>query len=154
MVRNRRRVALVAGVAMLVCAIAGASAAIAAGGAFTLVSPRQGAHVRPGKIRLVIRDTVPAGFPLFVQISPRRKLNSAGHLAQCLAVRRRCDFVEAFPWRHHRGLWIWESSGVSAPGFWATTRGTYYWQAHYNDCSVTEVDSCRVVTRIGKFHVE
>ena len=153
MIRNRRRIALAASLATLVCALAGASVAGAAGGAFGLVSPRQGADVKLGVIRLVIMDTVPAGFPVFVQISPRRKLNGAGHLAQCLAVRKGCDFVEAFRWRHHPGLWIYETSGANFPGFWASTRGTYYWQAHYNDCSVTEVDSCRIVTRIGKFHV-
>lgn len=149
MLKIWRRTALVLG-ALALCTLGVTGAAGAAGNGPTLISPHHGQRVGPGKIRLVVSSPV---LPVFAQISPRRKLNSAGHLAQCLAVRKRCDFIELLPWKGHPHEYIWISSGFASPGFWATTPGRYYWQAHYNDCATTEVDSCKVVSAIGSFRV-
>jgi hypothetical protein len=148
MFKSRRiAAALVAGG---LCTLAATGVAGAAGAGPTLVTPHHGQHVGPGNIRIVVSS--PVG-PVFVQIRPRRKLNQAGHLASCLALKKRCDFVELLPWKHHPGKYIYDSSGFAFPGFWATTPGRIYWQAHYNNCAVTEVDSCRIVSAIGSFRV-
>ena len=147
MFKSRRiAVALVAGT---LCALGATGAAWAAGSGPTLISPHHGQKVAPGHIKVVVSS--PVG-PVFAQISPRRKLNGSGHLAQCLAVKKRCDFIELLPWKHHPGKYIYISSG-GFPGYWATSPGRIYWQAHYNDCAATEVDSCKVVSAIGSFRV-
>jgi hypothetical protein len=149
MLKGRRRLAIVLA-AVGVCAVGFSGVALAAGSAPTLVSPHHGQRVNPGKIRLIVSSP---GLPVFAQITRRRKLNKSGHLAQCLALKKGCDFVELLPWKHHPHKYIWVSSGADFPGFWATTPGRYYWQAHYNNCFATEVDSCKIVSAIGSFRV-
>jgi len=152
--RNVRRRTAALGAVALVCSLAFASVALAAlPGAPSLVSPKGGAHLRPGRITLVVHDTnVIKGFHEFVQISKHRKLNKFGNLADCNAVSKGCDFVELKPRKGHPGQWTY-TSHFSFPGYWAVTPGTYYWQADHIDCSVTGADSCHVTSKIGSFHV-
>ena len=155
MSKGRRRTAAL-GAVVLVCSLAFAGVAGAAlPGAPTLVSPKQGRHVTPGHITLVVNDTaVPSGFNVFVQISKHRKLDSSGNLASCNAVRRGCDFLSMKKWKGHPGKWIFKTDpNESFGGWWATTPGTYYWQADHVNCFTTEADSCHVTSRIGSFHV-
>jgi hypothetical protein len=152
----RRRTAAALGAAALACSLAFAGVALAAlPGAPQLVSPKHGAHERPGHINLVVHDTaVLNGFSEFVQISKHRKLNKFGNLADCNAVSKGCDFVSLKRFKGHSGQWIYRSDpSVSFPGWWATTPGTYYWQADHVDCSVTGADRCHVTSKIGSFHV-
>jgi hypothetical protein len=154
--RNVRRRTVALGVAALTCSLAFAGVALAAlPGAPRLVAPKHGAHVRPGHITLVVHDTaVIKGFSVFVQISKHHKLNKAGNLADCNAVSKGCDFLSLKPRKGHPGEWIYKSDpSVSFPGWWATTPGTYYWQADHVNCSVTGADRCHVTSKIGSFHV-
>jgi hypothetical protein len=154
MVAMRRRLWLVLGTIAVVCALGFSAVASAAGGGPVLVSPKKGAHVGPGGIRLIVRDTaVPSGFNVFVQISHQRKLNKFGDLAACNAVGHGCDFLALKHYRGHSGEWIYTSPSVGFPGFWATTPGRYYWQADHVNCFVTERDSCHVTSHIGSFVV-
>lgn len=156
MLKVRRRAIAAIGVTGLVCSIAFAGVAVAAlPGAPTLVSPKKGGHVSPGHITLVVHDTaVLPHFTVFVQISHHRKLNQFGHLAPCNAVRKGCDFLSMKPWKGHPGDWIYKTDpNESFGGWWATTPGTYYWQADHVNCATTEQDSCHVTSQIGSFHV-
>jgi hypothetical protein len=151
MLKGRRKPVLALGALALMCSLAGAGVAVAAAGPPTIVAPHTGGHVNAGSIRLVVR--APEG-PVFAQIRPQRKLNGAGHLAQCLSVKKRCDFVELSPWKGHPGEYAYTAASASFPGYWATTPGKLYWQAHYVDCFQTSVDGCHIVTRIGSFAVK
>jgi hypothetical protein len=154
--RNVRRRTAALGAVMLACSLAFAGVAAAAlPGAPRLVSPKHGAHLTPGHITLVVHDTaVIKGFSVFVQISKHHKLNKFGNLAACNAVSKGCDFLSLKPRKGHPGEWIYRTDpNVSFPGWWATTPGTYYWQADHVNCSVTGADSCHVTSQIGSFHV-
>jgi hypothetical protein len=154
--RNVRRRTVAVGAVALVCSLAFASVAVAAlPGAPSLVSPKKGGHVRPGHITLVVHDTaVIKGFSVFVQITKHRKLNKFGNLADCNAVDKGCDFLSLKARKGHPGQWIYKTDpSVSFPGWWATTPGTYYWQADHVNCSVTGADRCHVTSKIGSFHV-
>jgi hypothetical protein len=154
--RNVRRRTAALGALVLACSLAFAGVALAAlPGAPSLVAPKHGAQQRPGHITLVVHDTaVIKGFSVFVQISKHRKLNKFGNLADCNAVTKGCDFLSLKPRKGHAGEWIYKTNpNVSFPGWWATTPGTYYWQADHVDCSVTGADSCHVTSKIGSFHV-
>jgi hypothetical protein len=156
MLKVRRRTVAGFGVVALASSLAFAGVAVAAlPGAPTLVSPKQGHHVRPGHITLIVRDTaVPSGFNVFVQISRHRKLGGSGTLARCTAVRKGCDFLSMKAWKGHPGEWIFKTNpNESFGGWWATTPGRYYWQADHVDCSATEANSCQVTSRIGSFRV-
>jgi hypothetical protein len=154
MLKGRRRPLLVVCALALTGVIAFAGVATAAGGNPALVSPKKGAHVGPGSIRLVVRDTaVPSGFIVFVQISHKRKLDKFGNLASCNAVKKGCDFLGLKRYKGHAGEWVYTSPGVGFPGYWATTPGRYYWQAQHVNCFVTEQDSCHVTSKIGSFVV-
>ena len=151
---NVRRRSVALGAVALVCSLAFASVALAAlPGAPSLVSPKHGAHLRPGRITLVVHDTgVIKGFHEFVQISKQRKLNKFGNLADCNAVSKGCDFVVLKPRKGHPGQWTY-TSHFNFPGYWAVTPGTYYWQSEHINCSVTAADRCHVTSKIGSFHV-
>jgi hypothetical protein len=154
--RNVRRRTAALGAVALVCSLAFASVALGAlPGAPRLVSPKHGAHLAPGHVTLVVHDTaVLKNFTVFVQISKHRKLNKFGNLADCNAVSKGCDFLQMKPRKGHPGQWIYKTNpNVSFPGWWATTPGTYYWQADHVNCSVTGRDSCHVTSKIGSFHV-
>jgi hypothetical protein len=154
--RNVRRRTAAFGAVALLCSLAFAGVALAAlPGAPSLVSPKNRAHVRPGHITLIVHDThVIKGFNVFVQISKHRKLNKFGNLADCNAVSKGCDFVSLKARKGHRGQWIYKTDpSVSFPGWWATTPGTYYWQADHVNCSTTSRDRCHVTSKIGSFHV-
>jgi hypothetical protein len=154
MLDGRRKAVCAFGVTVLVCAIAFAGVASAAGGGPALVTPKKGAHVGPGQIRLVVRDTgVLSGFNVFVQISPKRKLNKYGDLANCNKVSKGCDFLGLKRYKGHAGEWVYTSSGPGFPGYWATTAGRYYWQAEHVDCSSPQAHGCNVTSRIGSFVV-
>jgi hypothetical protein len=151
----RRRTAAL-GAVVLACSLVFAGVALAAlPGAPSLVSPKNRAHVQPGHITLIVHDThVIKGFNVFVQISKHRKLNKTGNLADCNAVSKGCDFVSLKPRKGHPGQWVYKTDpGVNFPGWWATTPGTYYWQADHINCSVTGADRCHVTSKIGSFHV-
>jgi hypothetical protein len=151
----RRRTAALAAV-VLACSLAFAGVALAAlPGAPSLVSPKHGAHVTPGHITLVVHDTaVIKGFNVFVQISKHRKVNKFGELTKCNAVTKGCDFLSMKRRKGHPGQWIYKTDpSVNFPGWWATTPGTYYWQADHVDCSVAGAHDCHVISKIGSFHV-
>ena len=154
--RNVRRRTAALGAVVLAYSLAFAGVALAAlPGAPSLVSPKNHGHVRPGHITLIVHDThVIKGFNVFVQISKHRKLNKFGNLADCNAVSKGCDFVSLKARKGHRGQWIYKTDpNVSFPGWWATTPGTYYWQADHVNCATTGRDSCHVTSKIGSFHV-
>jgi hypothetical protein len=154
--RRRRAVAL-AGVG-LTCAVGFSGVAAAAlPGAPVLVSPKHGAHVNPGHITLIVHDTaVIKGFSVFVQISKQRKVNRFGELnPKCNNVSKGCDFLTMKRRKGHPGQWIYKTDPrVNFPGWWATTPGTYYWQADHVNCSVAGAHSCSVISKIGSFHVK
>jgi hypothetical protein len=138
------------------CAIAFTGVALAAlPGAPQLVSPKKNAHLSPGHITLIVHDThVQSGFNVFVQISKHRRVNKFGDLVKCDNVDKGCDFLSLKKRKGHAGQWIYKSDpSVSFPGWWATTPGTYYWQADHVDCSVAGAHSCAVISKIGSFHV-
>jgi hypothetical protein len=156
LLKSRRRVGIAVAVTGVTCAIAFSGVALAAlPGAPTLVSPKHNAHLGPGHITLVVHDTaVPSGFNVFVQISKHRKVDKFGDLTKCNNVNKGCDFVSLKRRKGHPGQWIYKTDpGVSFPGWWATTPGTYYWQADHVDCSVAGAHSCAVISKIGSFHV-
>jgi hypothetical protein len=154
MQRWRRHVGILVAAAAT-CAFASAAVAMGAPGAPAIVSPKPGAQVTAGNIRLVVRDTTePKGFDVFVQISRQRKLNRFGHLAACNNLGKGCDFLILSRWKGHSGEWTYSfSSPVGFPGFWATTPGRYYWQALHVNCRVTHKDSCHVTSTIASFEV-
>lgn len=156
MLKGRRRNAIALAAVALVCSLALAGGALAAlPGAPSLVSPKHGARVTPGHITMIVHDTaVPSGFNVFVQITKHRKLNKYGHLASCTAVKKGCDFLSMKKRKGHPGQWIFKTDpNETFPGWWATTPGTYYWQAQHVNCFATEKDSCHVTSQIGSFHV-
>jgi hypothetical protein len=144
--------------AVLVALIAGALAvsAVALASPFSapvLKKPGKNARVHAGKITLVVQDPgVPKDVqPVYVQISPKRKLDKNGFLARCLKVDRGCEFTSLKPWKGHPGMWK-TTVDVSFPGYWAVTPGTYYWQANHV-APLCQAKGCEVVSKIGVFHV-
>lgn len=154
--RNVRRRTAALGAAVLACSLAFAGVAVASlPGGPQLVSPKHGAHVQPGHITLVVRDThVIKGFKVFVHISKHRKVSKSGELTKCNSVTKGCDFLSMKPRKGHPGQWIYKTDpNTNFPGWWATTPGTYYWQADHVDCSVAGAPNCHVISQIGSFHV-
>jgi len=150
---GRRTAAL--GAVVLACSLAFASVALGAlPGAPSLVAPKHGVHLRPGHITLIVHDTaVIKGFSVYVQITKHRKVNRFGELVKCNNVSKGCDFLKLKRRKGHAGQWIYTSDpNVSFPGWWASTPGTYYWQADHVNCSVG-AHGCSVISKIGSFHV-
>jgi hypothetical protein len=140
-------VALLAALAIVLC---GAASAVAAVATPALVKPKRSAHV--GKIELVVRDSssLAKKYGVFVGISRSKKTKPEGFLAQTGNVKKGESFIKLKPWKGHAGLWIYSPPKYEFPGYWATTPGTYYWQAEHTDC---EVKGCEAVSRIGRFKV-
>lgn len=153
--RTRVRLALLG--AALVCALMVTGVAVASN--FTapvLKSPGKNAYVKPGNITLKVYSPGLSGASdeVYVAINPHRSLDKHGYLKGTCSVAKGCEFYGLKHWKGHRGWWI-ISSGSGFPGFWANTRGTYYWQAnHVADPSRCDnANECEVASRIQKFHV-
>jgi hypothetical protein len=150
--RGRRLSALLA--VVLVGILAASAVALASGFSSPILkSPGKNARVHAGKITLVVKDPgVPNDVrPVYVEISPKRKLDKNGRLFRCLNVSHGCEFVALRPWRGHPGMWKF-TTGVSFQGYWAVTPGKYYWQANHV-APLCHAKGCEVVSRIGTFRV-
>jgi hypothetical protein len=153
MIHLRWRLAALVAVA-LVGTMAVSAVALASGfSAPILKSPGNNARVHAGKITLVVKDPgVPNDVkPVYVQISPKRKLDRYGHLARCINVSHGCDFTHLSPWRGHPGMWR-VTVNDSFRGWWSVTPGKYYWQANHV-APLCRAKGCEVVSKIGVFHV-
>jgi hypothetical protein len=140
----------------LVAATIGALAVsgVALGSAFSKpILKKPGRSVPAGKITFVVQDPgVPKSVrPVYIQISPKRKLDKNGFLARCINVDHGCYFTHLHPWKGHPGLWK-ATVGGSFPGFFASTPGRYYWQADHV-APLCHAKGCEVVSKIKSFRV-
>lgn len=155
---RRTQVRLMLFGAALVCALSVAGVAVASN--FTapvLKAPHKNAYVNPGRITLKVYSPGLSGPSnhIYVQITRHRKLDKYGNLATCISASKGCAYYSLKHWKGHRGWWILTNTDPGFPGFWATTKGTYYWQAlHVADSSQCSTsNNCEVASRIQKFHV-
>jgi hypothetical protein len=147
-----RAVSLAIGAVAIV--LAGAAAAFGSGfSSPVLKSPGKGKRVHAGVITLIVKDPgVPKDVrPVYVTISPKRKLDKYGRLFQYKGCGSKCDFVGLKPWRHHAGEWIYKSQ-FNFPGYWAVTPGKYYWQAQHV-APLCQAKGCEVAGAIHTFTV-
>ena len=129
---------------VLLVALVLAGAAIAASAAPQLLSPNH-KHVAPGKIRLVVAVPLKAaGHGVFIAINPSRQLDKNGHLKSTC---NRCDFVGPKHWNGDKYSYV---AQFNFPGYWASTAGKYYWQAHY----YTAGDTAVYFSGVGSFVVK
>ncbi len=144
-------------VAIGVLATGLAGAAVALGSPFSkpvLKSPGSGKRVHAGVVTLIVKDPgVPRHVqPVYVTISPKRKLNRYGRLTdKNCSLGVQCVFVALKPWRHHAGEWIYKSQ-FNFPGYWAVTPGRYYWQAEHV-APLCQAKGCEVASAIHSFRV-
>jgi hypothetical protein len=143
-------------VAIAVMALGLAGAAVALGSPFSapvLKSPGKGKRLHAGVITLIVKDPgVPKDVqPVYVTISPKRKLDKYGRLKQYGGCGSKCDFVALKPWRHHAGEWIYKTP-FNFPGYWAVTPGKYYWQAEHV-APLCQAKGCEVASAIHTFRV-
>jgi len=94
---------------------------------------------------------------VWVQIRPTRQLDQFGHLdttGACLLTGG-CAFSAMHRWAGHPGLWIYtpQTPVAPIPHFWATTPGTYYWQAYVVSTGTPDIDQHLTSPTIGSFHV-
>ncbi len=128
--RPGRRLTTVLAVALVTVFALTASAVAAGGGAPVLVKP--GKRVHGGHVRLVVKDTSADArkYHVFVTINHHKQLDKYHNLANCNKVTKGCDFLKLKAWRGHRGLWTTKAR-FKFNGYWATTPGTYFWQAQH-----------------------
>jgi hypothetical protein len=142
-----RKVGVQAGslAAALTMALVVTAAGAAGGVAPKLLSPNH-KHVAPGHIKLVVDIPVrPNRDGVFIAVSPKHKLDKAGHLKECSG--NRCDFVSPKHAKGHKYTYV---AKFNFPGYWAVTPGKYYWQVHY----FTRGDTAIRYSKIGSFVVK
>ena len=86
-------------------------------------------------------------------ISYKRSLDRYGHLVQphhCDVIR--CDFLALRPYRGHPGFYTFLALDHPFPGYWASTPGTYFWQAEHV-ANLCDAPGCEVVSPIRTFKV-
>jgi hypothetical protein len=140
--------------AALAAVLAFSAVALASGlSSPVLKAPHNGGRVHTGRITLIAKDPgVPNDVrPVYVAISPKRKLDRYGHLYKCLKVSRGCEFIALRPWHGHPGMWKYTAT-VGFPGYWAVTPGKYFWQAEHT-APLCHAKGCEVVSKIGTFRV-
>jgi hypothetical protein len=146
------RVPIKAAALGLVCALVLGGAAVAAGLRPTLGKPNH-KPVHVGAIVLKLADAAPKArkYGVFITINKMRRLDKHGNLSSspCHSDSG-CTFVQAKPWAHHPGMWVYSPPNYGFPGFWATTPGKYYWQAEHTDCNMP---GCEATSKIGWFQV-
>lgn len=128
---GRRLTVALAAVVVIALAISGLAFA-AGSNTPVLKTPGAGKKVKPGKIRLVVKDTSADArtYGVFVAINHHKKLDKFHELSSKCNVDKGCDFVQLKRWKGHPGLWTY-TAHFNFPGYWATTAGKYFWQASH-----------------------
>jgi hypothetical protein len=154
MSRKGRRAGLTVGLAVAVAAI-GATVAIAASSASFVpkLGKPNGKSVHAGRITLTVK--APAGKTVYVWARPTKKL-AHGHLDGCTNVAKGCLYAKMKQTK--KGVFVYKALAVSFKGYWATTRGKYYWQAQSfaksPPCQFVTNGNCAFYSKIGTFKVK